>query len=161
MKSRLVVIVDVILVVFVVFTARHLYLKESTPMPTRLGPEIGMSLQHLNVEWGRTPSHLVVLLREGCSYCEESLAFIRTAASHNPKVQFVPVFSQNLLQARAYLKSKAISDQNVVARAKMPWGTFPTPSFLLCDNQGKLRRVWVGKPTAQTEQDILAALDSH
>jgi hypothetical protein len=54
-----------------------------------------------------------------------------------------------------------MSDQFVVAKAKMPWGSFATPTFLLCDSKGIVLKYWVGKPSAVAEEEILKALSEN
>jgi hypothetical protein len=106
---------------------------------------------------------LLLFLSTTCRYCEDSVPFYNklqgVALRSNDKWNVIGMFSQpgglvTEFKARVNLEAKVVP--GVEFRR---FGVKSTPTVLLVDRQGVVKRVWVGASRA-SESAILAALDS-
>jgi thioredoxin-related protein len=106
---------------------------------------------------------LVMVLREDCHYCQESLQFYQRLSQARAKRPVkdlrIIVASTDARDALAeYLKSKQVDVDQVVTVAAGLLKVPGTPSLLLVDPTGKILNFWRGKLPAQQEEEALRTL---
>jgi hypothetical protein len=113
------------------------------------------------ITYGKGPT-LVMVLRSDCRYCIESARFY-SRLTHLKKSQRAtgrivaafPVADQSALK---FLFERSIVPDQVVRYEKGQLIVQGTPTLLLVDETGELKRTWVGKLSAGEEADLINSL---
>jgi hypothetical protein len=104
---------------------------------------------------------LLMVLREDCRYCRESVPFYQqlSSAKRDPRgIRVVVVSTDSPGSMSAYLRSNAIQADRVVTVRPGILKVPGTPSLLLVDGTGKVKQMWRGKLGAAQEREVFAAL---
>lgn len=122
------------------------------------GISVGASLTNLHADWTRADETVVLLLNKDCRYCAESAGFYRQLIKpRSPKVQYVVAFPHDLSAGKEYLDRMQIPSSDVQV-VQMPFGRFSTPTILVCDRKGAVRKLWVGKLSEPDQQAVVKTL---
>lgn len=126
--------------------------------------EVGDHLPYIEgVAWGGRQSTLLLAVRKGCHFCEESMPFYRRLAAlrdqHQVDAQLVAVFPDSEEEARGVLKDARLDNIGLASRVTLPQiNVTGTPTLLLVDKRGVVSRAWIGKLTPDGEEEVLKAL---
>lgn len=122
--------------------------------------EIGSRTDLVGVDWHRNGNTLVMALQTSCHFCSESAPFYRRLATELPseRVHLMAVLPQTPKEGVAYLKSLDVPLEDVRQGSFQNLKLRVTPTLLLVDGAGIVRRIWVGKLTADKEQEVVKAL---
>jgi hypothetical protein len=104
---------------------------------------------------------LLMVLREDCRYCRDSMTFyqqLSSAQRDTRGIRLVVVSTDAQGSMSAYLRSNAVQVDRVVTVAPGALKVSGTPCLLLVDSAGKVKKVWRGKLGATQEREVLAAL---
>lgn len=104
---------------------------------------------------------IVLVLSVHCHFCTESADFYRRLSAECRKegVRVSAFLPQSEVESRAYLSGLGISVDDV---RQVPLATLrldATPTLLLVDPSGVVKKTWVGKLQDNREQQVLAAVD--
>ena len=132
------------------------YWPHTDPLPrfdeVRLDPEIG-------IDFTARPRTLVMVLRSGCGYCQESTPFYRRVLAHDAAdVQTVVAAPSDDAGIGSYLAAASLKPDSVVL---VDPDRLPVPStltLLLVDGDGLVTHVWIGLLDAEREAAVLDAL---
>ena len=128
------------------------------PRDTRIA--VGTKVSLPGLDWSGNKRTLVLAVSAGCRYCTESAPFYRrisTEASNQDGVGLVAVLPQPIDEARRYLSELGVSIESVSGRLDT-LGVSATPTLLLVDRDGAVRKSWVGKLPESAEAEVLASL---
>ncbi len=125
--------------------------------------EVGDHLPYIEgVAWGGQ-STLLLAVRKGCHFCEESMPFYRRLVAlrdqHRTDTQLVAVFPDSEVEARGVLKDARLD--NIGLASGVPLSRINvtgTPTLLLVDKRGVVSRAWSGELTLDGEEEVLKAL---
>jgi hypothetical protein len=109
--------------------------------------------------FARSRFTLVLVVREECVYCRDSLSFYKTLSSEikqHAATQMAVVSSDEFTALRRYLLRYAIEPAHVISAAIETAGIRGTPTVALCDDKGRIKRLWIGKLDAEREREVLA-----
>lgn len=124
-------------------------------------PLLGATVSLPGADWNKSDENLVLFLSTGCHFCSESAEFykrlIPTATSR--QIQVLAVLPQAETEGRSYLQLLGVPVPAVMQGSLSSVNVSSTPTILLLDRQGKLRKAWVGKLNPQEEQQVLASLE--
>jgi hypothetical protein len=113
------------------------------------------------VDWKDNHRTLLVALRQGCHFCEESAPFyqrvVREASQRDVRV--IALLSQPTSGARLYLESIAVPIRDVRDVELKALNVSLVPTLILADDQGRVTGVWQGKLDTTGEASLFAALN--
>jgi len=104
---------------------------------------------------------LVLFLRPGCHFCEESYEFYRTLSkvAHDRKdVQLVVATDMPDDRSRAYVREANLGIDRVLSLTPASFGVQGTPTLLLLNERKVVVKSWVGKLAPTQEEEVKAAL---
>jgi hypothetical protein len=124
-------------------------------------PRIGATLPGLaGYTWQSNSHSLVLALRKGCHFCEESMPFYRelydVEKSDASKVKTVAVFPDTADEVHEILRAQNLPVPSVSQVDLSTLSVSGTPTLILVDRNGKVEKTWVGKLDAQGEESVLA-----
>ena len=124
------------------------------------GPTVGATIHLKSVDWSKSDQNLVLALSTGCHFCSESADFyhrlVPAAASNGVRV--LAVLPQPISEGRSYLEELGLDVPEVLQSPLSTIDVSGTPTVLLLDRQGRIRKAWVGKLGAKQEQQVISGL---
>jgi len=163
MKTKIEIATNIIVIVFAVVVGSVL-LKDrfSNGAPESDTVKAGDKLVNLeNWDWGAHDRTLVLGLRKGCHFCEDSAPFYRRlTAQQQPggaSPTIVAVFPDTADTVKAVLQSEGLE---VHALAGVPLERLKisgTPTLLLVDRSGIVLNAWTGMLTPRQELEVMRA----
>jgi len=127
-------------------------------------PVVGTSIGDLGIDWQRAHVNLVFLLNRDCKFCTLTAPLYQRIISQyrsRSDVEFVALFPHEARSGRTYLENVALDIQHVRGPVVLPWGGYLTPTLLLCDRDGRVKRFWKGSLTEAVKQDIVRGIDAY
>jgi hypothetical protein len=168
MRNRLETITNIatlatcVLIAVFLLQSRGARTQNERPMMPTVGQRVG-SLPDVKFQAARKT--LLIAIREGCRYCEESTSFYKSlvaqVAAAGQDVQLVVVTPDNAIATSAYLRAKDIVIPTVVTvtPAQMQALKLPgTPALILTNQQGSVEAVWLGKLNESQEREVFKKL---
>jgi hypothetical protein len=126
-------------------------------------PAVGTFLPALpGYSWDGHRQVLLLALRKGCHFCEDSMPFYRellkAEKSGGSKAHLVSVLPDGEVDATRLLQDAQL-DMPVVAPFQLQrLHISGTPTVVLVDGNGRVENVWVGEQDAAGQQAILDAI---
>ena len=128
----------------------------------REGLRPGRQLSAENIPWNEHDHTLILAIKRGCHFCEESMPFYRRLEQMEADGQFavhvVAVLPDNPASARFYLRCQNL---NVDVVPNVPLDTLDvsgTPTAILVDQHGTLVRAWDGALSPRQQRELISAL---
>lgn len=130
------------------------------PMPS---VKIGEKLAPLaGYSWSKHPSTLLLALRTDCHYCEESIPFYRQLAEKEKQnrlnAHLLGILSDDETKTRAYAREHALGFQFRSDSSLSDVKVSATPTLLLVDAMGSVRKAWVGKLSSSGQEEVIKAV---
>jgi hypothetical protein len=123
-------------------------------------PSIGAKVSLQGIDWSESNQSLVLALSTGCHFCTDSAQFyqrlVPSARTHGTRV--LAVLPQPVPDSRAYLQTLGVPVSEVMQSPLSAVDVSGTPTVLLVDSGGKIRKAWVGKLGPEQESQLLAEL---
>lgn len=124
--------------------------------------KIGESVQLPGVSAGAARLTFVIVLSSQCDYCRHDLPLYRrlsaARSSSGGMLHLIAVLPEKTATATAFLNSSGVATDNVLSMAPLEVGVQMVPTLLLLDENGKLKKYWVGEMNQEREQEVLAML---
>jgi len=128
--------------------------------PKSGAPSIGAKVSLQGIDWSKSRQNLVLALSTGCRFCSESADFyhrlVPSATSNGIRV--LAVLPQPISDGHSYLEKLGVPVPEVVQSPLSAVDVSGTPTVLLVDRQGRIRKAWVGKLDPEQEQQVIAGL---
>ncbi len=148
------VLVAALFMIFVLYGrigVRQDYLNVGATMPAIKG-----------ITWANHEQTLVLALRKGCHYCEESMPFYRDLSNLSQgqmlKTYLVAVLPDSQADVHSLMASQSLHFDSVPLTPLKSLKINGTPTLILVDRAGKVKRVWAGELTRTREGEVLAAI---
>jgi hypothetical protein len=128
--------------------------------PTR-NTIVGKKLALSGVDWSKHDQTLLVILRKGCRFCDESAPFYQRLTKEIPnqtKTYLIAILPGNSDDNNQYLKEKMVPIQDVKQGSAEAIGVPGTPALVLVDNTGTVVEQWIGKLPAAQEDAVISRL---
>jgi peroxiredoxin len=123
-------------------------------------PSIGAKVSLPGVDWSKSNQNLVLALSTGCHFCSEGADFYRrlvpSVTGNGTRV--LAILPQPVSDGRSYLNGLGVPVSDVVQSPLSAVDVSGTPTVLLIDGQGKIRKAWVGKLRPEQERQVIADL---
>jgi thioredoxin-related protein len=154
-----VIVLGAVILFFLVKTYRA---TQSASRPS-LEPHVGDQLPAIpGVDWKANDRTLVLALKKGCHYCEDSMPFYRRLSELSEqkalKANLVAVFPDPVEDVDALVKAQHLSLQ-AVPSFPLPSLRVPgTPTMILADSSGRVLQDWIGLLSDRQQQELIDAL---
>ena len=112
-------------------------------------------------DWTRSERTLVMALSVNCHYCTESAPFyqhLTAEVSKHPNTHLLSVLPQTTEAGRKYLSELGITIEDVRQVPLNAVGVAGTPTLILVDKEGTVKRVWVGKLPVSAQSEVISQL---
>jgi hypothetical protein len=108
------------------------------------------------IRFPRDHQVLLMALSTTCHFCKESSPFYRGLIDkQRNKVEIITAFPQSRDAINSYMKEENLASSQVLSTPLDQIGVLATPTLLLVDKSGVVRKIWVGylDGDKQTEVD--------
>lgn len=165
MKSKIEAVANVIVIAFAVVVGSVFLKDRLSPVPVAPGSsvvKVGDKLKNLaGWDWGAHDQTLVLGLRKGCHFCEDSAPFYQRLIAQQQQggsnFPIVAVFPDTDDTVKEVLHSEGLG---VRAFAGVPLETLKisgTPTLLLVDRSGTVLNTWIGVLSPRQELEVMRA----
>lgn len=147
-KQYLEIATNVAVILAVVGVGWLLYKNRTTAQP--MAPAVGTALPALpGYSWDSHGETLVLAMRNGCYFCEESMPLyrqlVKMADSGRIAPHLIAVLPDNPEIASNLLRTQKLDIDHIPAFNLSLLKIGGTPALLLVNAQGKVEHVWMGK----------------
>jgi hypothetical protein len=167
MKSKIEMVANVIVILLAVVIG-SVYLKErfSTPAPEPNEVKAGDKLPNLDGwDWGAHDRTLVLALRKGCHFCEDSAPFYQRLVAQQKldaaHTEIVAVFPDAADAAQEVVQSEGLSVRALSGVPLEKLKASGTPTLLLVDKSGTVLNAWIGMLSPKQELEVMKATACH
>jgi thioredoxin-related protein len=112
--------------------------------------------------WKAHDRTLVLALRNGCHFCEDSMPFYRRLAkleqSNQTGAHLIAVFPDDPAVVRQVAEAQQLTIEVVPGTELGQVKVQGTPTLMLVDEQGRVSRVWMGELPSAEEAEVIAAI---
>ncbi len=163
MKARIEVIANLV-VILLAIAIGGIYLRDrfSAPRAESDAIKVGDRLPRLEGwDWSAHDRTLVMVLRKGCHFCEDSAPFYQRLAARQQEgstAAVVAVFPDTPEAVRKVVQTEGLG---VHALPEIPLEKLKvsgTPSLLLVDRTGMVLNAWIGMLSPRQELDVIKAM---
>jgi hypothetical protein len=163
MKTKIEVATNIIVIVFAVVVG-SVFLKDrfSTGAPESDAVKVGDKLANLESwDWGAHDRTLVLGLRKGCHFCEDSAPFYQRliaqqqAGGASPPI--VAVFPDTADTVKEVVQSEGLQVHAIGGVPLERLKISGTPTLLLVDRSGTVLNAWTGMLTPRQELEVIRA----
>ena len=124
---------------------------------------LGRRLSAQDSRWQKSDRTLVLVLRRGCHFCEESMPFYRKLSQLRSKNQIkaniVAEFPDDEASVRFLMKSQNLSFEAVPNVPTSQLLVDGTPTAMLVDRKGDVLQTWDGRLSTRQEEALVTALE--
>jgi hypothetical protein len=163
MKTKIEVAANIVVILLAVVIGT-VFIRDrfATPAPQSSEVKAGDKLLGLDGwNWGAHDRTLVLVLRKGCHFCEDSAPFYqRLVAKQELDAQntaIVAVFPDNADAVKEVVQSEGLAVQALAGvpleKLKVPG----TPTLLLVDRNGTVLNAWMGMLSPKQELEVMRA----
>lgn len=134
----------------------------NVPAPPQL-VATGTRLSLPDVDWVKNRRTLVAVLSTTCRFCTESASLYQQIAAERAKrddVRTIALFPQPIADAQQYLNRLGVSVDEIKQVEPSAVNARGTPTLLMIDETGTVKKVWVGKLPPDKEAEVLTQLRS-
>jgi len=126
------------------------------------GGIVGLNLAPLaGYNWSSHPKTLVIAIRKGCPYCDASLPFYRRLGEQERgntlHAHVLLVMPNDASSGSRYLSKENVEVQRIFGQGLGALKISGTPTVLLLDSSGLIKRTWIGQLSPRGEQDVMKA----
>jgi thioredoxin-related protein len=161
-KIELMTNISIILVAVLLgyFLVQKLFFTNQTqPVPAK---EIakGTKLSVPDIDWQGNQKTVLLALQKGCKFCTESMPFYKTLIEKSKQkgVRLVAVLPNSNEEGVQYLKENGVEIQEVKQAKLDSIDVRGTPTLILVNDKGEVQNSWIGKLSAQKEQEVQDSL---
>jgi hypothetical protein len=112
--------------------------------------------------WGDHPKTLVLAIREGCTFCEQSLPFYKRLSELETQgvshAHLLAVMPDTKEAGEGALRSKGVSLDGVFGQSLSTMKVSGTPTLLLVDRDGRVTQSWIGLLNTEREHAVISAV---
>lgn len=170
MRRHLEIATNVAIVIFLGFISIDYgvgFIRARTKVPSLpIQIKAGDQLVGLPINWRSHARTLVLALRYGCHYCQDSVPFYKhlldlQAVGRLGDVRISAIFPDDATIAAHTLQGENLKLDLVPAVDFSRFRIFATPTAILVDSEGHVQRVWVGELNAKSEGALVASVSGE
>jgi hypothetical protein len=144
----------VVLVKRFVFTPR-------TENTNTIQSNVGAKLSQPDIDWTKTDKNVVLMLSNTCHFCTESAPFYKRLVQEQTQrgtFRLTAVLPQPVSDGQKYLNGLGVGINEIKQLTPGAIRVQGTPTILLVNNAGVVTQEWLGKLTAEEENEVLSRL---
>lgn len=164
MKARIEVVANVVVIVLAIVMG-SVYLRDrfSAHGPGPSEVKAGDKLPRMgDWDWSAHDRTLVLVLRKGCHFCEDSAPFYQRLATQQQEarssIAIVAVFPDTADAVREVVKTEALRFPALAGVPLERLKVAGTPSVLLVDRSGTVLNTWMGMLSPKQELEVMNAV---
>jgi len=122
-------------------------------------PAVGTRISLPGVSWSDREHTLVFVLSTTCRFCTNSAPFYHRLVRESQrtgKVRLIAVLPQTTSDATTYLQQLGVGIDHVIQAPLATLATRGTPTLILVDRSGIVKRTWTGQLPPPRESEVLA-----
>ena len=164
MKERLEILTNIVLISLACFIGYYFWQARRTPESRpQASVKVGDRLPSLpGYAWKAHDRTLVLALKDGCRFCEESIPFYQKLAalekSNQIDAHLIAVFPDDLAAVRQLVKTQRLAIEAFPGIELNQVKVEGTPTLILVDQQGRVSRVWIGELAAAGQAEVVTAI---
>jgi hypothetical protein len=126
------------------------------PRQKPAGPVVGSVVSLAGVNWQANGNTLLLVLQEGCRYCEESAPFYRKLHEQRAGLQprMLTVIPGEATESTHYLSDRQLPTDGIINAQLTDLNVTATPTLLLVDETGHVKAVWIGKLDETRQREV-------
>ena len=164
MKEKLEVVTNIVLIGLACLIGYNFWqargIRES-PLPASV--KVGDQLPSLpRYDWNAHDHVLVLALKDGCRFCEESIPFYRKLAelekSNQIDAHLIAVLPDDPAVVRQLVETQQLAVEAFPGIELSQVKVEGTPTLILVDRQGRVSKVWIGELAAAGQADVVTAI---
>jgi thioredoxin-related protein len=163
MKAKVELVANVVVILLAVVIG-SIFLKDRFATPGPLPNEVKAGDRLIGLDgwdWGAHDRTLLLVLRKGCHFCEDSAPFYQRLVAKQQQdrsnTAIVAAFPDPAEAAKEVVQSERLGVQ---ALARVPLGRLRvsgTPTLLLVDSRGTVLDRWIGVLSPRQELEVMRA----
>jgi len=163
MKEKLEVVTNIVLIILACVIGYHFWQARRTPeIPPPISLKVGDQLPSLPAyDWKAHDRTLVLALKNGCRFCEESIPFYRKLAemekSNQIDAHLIAVFPDDPTAVRQLVETQRLAVEAFPGIELSQVNVDGAPTLILVDRQGRVSKVWIGELDAAGQADVNSA----
>lgn len=130
----------------------------AAPQQERSVIQPGTTIPMKNVDWSKSDRSLLMVLSTACHFCTESMPFYQKLIERNAQagsLRLIAALPQEVSDATKYLTGQNVTVDEVVKAEPGEALVRGTPTLILVNKDGVVLDTWVGKLTAEKENEVL------
>jgi thioredoxin-related protein len=155
----------VVILIIVVVARNYLLSHRSAAEDVDYRIPVGTQVPLSGIDWARNGQTLLLVLRKGCRFCEESVPFYRRleteVATRKTSTRIIAVLPQEVGESKQYLSSLKAPIDDVRQSALDVLGVQGTPTLILVNSQGQVTESWAGKLPPEQETAVLERIENQ
>lgn len=160
--QRLEVLSNVAVIIAAVVLVTILVRREwPSPQPGSAASLQGKTIDFAALNGTPAKRSLIMFISETCHFCEKEMPFYRTLRETLPSgTSLVAVFPQHESDPGNFLAARSVQVDHVSSSDALAHiGVMSTPTLLLVDQRGTVKRAWVGAQPEANHKEILASAE--
>jgi hypothetical protein len=145
----------VAVVVFLAVTAkREFYSNKVDVKPHHL---IGTTVRLSNLNLAKDHDSILLVISSKCHFCQDSLPFYRELTQDpRRRMKVIALLPQAENEANRFLDGAGVKADQILTAGPDAVGAIGTPTVLIVDSSGRVRRSWIGKLDEKNQRDLMA-----
>lgn len=164
MKQKLETATNICIIIFLVIVGGNYLKGRISPRPDLSQIKIGDELSSLpGYNWNSHPRTLVLALRYGCHYCEDSAPFYKRlidleTSAQVKDVHIIAAFPDDAVVVQRALQIEGLSLDYIASVSFRDLKISATPTAILVDQHARVTEAWVGQLSGSEEQRLMRIL---
>jgi hypothetical protein len=138
--------------------------RQKPPTQASEYPAAGSKITLPGVDWSLSKHNLLIALSTNCHFCSESAPFYQRIigeAGMRNGFSSIAAFPQDAKQSADFLDKYGIRVNRVVQCSPESIGIRGTPTLVIVDNHGIVKKAWIGRLSVQQEADVMKWLSDN
>lgn len=114
--------------------------------------------------WQSRPDTLILAIRRGCHFCEDSLPFYRKLGelqkSDKLSANVLAVMPDDPESGSEFLRKNDVAVPGVFNLSLDALDVSGTPTLLLVNASGRVQKAWIGRLSPEAETSVIAAVEN-
>ncbi|HET9402871.1 MAG TPA: hypothetical protein VFO34_18130 [Candidatus Acidoferrales bacterium] len=166
MQRKIELAANVAILAFVAIVGTLYVRREYLSQPRLQSVKVGDRLPLLtNYAWNEHTKTLLLAIRDGCRFCEDSAPFYRELAKLESNGQLgahvLLAFPDEEAVAQRVRRDESLDLDYRSSVSFTSLKVYGTPTAILTDSQGRVQRVWIGELRAPDQDAVLQSLSSE
>ncbi|HEV2492539.1 MAG TPA: hypothetical protein VG204_05645 [Terriglobia bacterium] len=164
MKEKLEVVTNIVLIGLACVIGYHFWqARRTAENPPPAWVKVGDQLPSLPAyDWKAHDRTLVLVLRNGCRFCEESIPFYQKLAelekSNRIDAHLIAVFPDDSAAVRQLVETERLAVEAFPGIELSQMRVAGTPTLILVDRQGRVSKVWIGELAAAGQAEVVTVI---